>query len=161
MPTAPSFGRRWRAVIFVRPLISLFSRRQPDLLFNRLVVLDTNVLPDVLEDADIRDIDTSFQAGHHDCLEDSDLEDGDITIESKPEEQSEDEDDIVEEPASDGGGAPDADGTTNATSASAPSPSPADESKDVAKDVEAETQEDRNENPVAESVRPPRFEFLL
>ncbi|KAM5532555.1 hypothetical protein V8D89_013761 [Ganoderma adspersum] len=119
------------------------------------LLLDTDVLPDVLEDADIRDIDASFQAGHHDYLEDSDLEDGDITIESKPEpeEQSEDEDDVVEEPASDSVGAPDADGTTNAASASAPSPPLADESKEVAKDAEAGTQEDRDEASVTESTK--------
>ncbi|PIL34170.1 hypothetical protein GSI_03881 [Ganoderma sinense ZZ0214-1] len=114
------------------------------------LLLDTDVLPDVLEDADIRDIDASFQAGHHDYLEDSDLEDGDISIELEPEpkleEHSDGENDDDEESASESAEAPpDADGTTNPaiTSASNQLQSTEDGSKDVDEAAEAGTQEDR------------------
>ena len=79
--------------------------------------MDTAVLPDVLEDADLRDIDVAFQDGYHDYCEDSDLEEGDITTELKCEfeEQSDEleEDDIVEEPAVDGTKGSDADDVTS------------------------------------------------
>lgn len=120
-------------------------------------VLDTNVLPDVLEDADIRDIDASFQTGHHEYLEDSDFEDGEIVLGPDSEEQSEAEDDTVEETVIDSADTPDANETTN------PAPAPASESdslgrgegsKGATEALNVETAEDGDET--ANVVRSPR-----
>lgn len=110
------------------------------------------MLPDILEDADLRNIDASFQAGHHDYPEDSDLEDGEITIvESKSDckAQSDDEDDIIGQSSVDGAKAVDSNEIPNPATAS-DSTHLATEGglQEVPEIREGETHEDRDETSV-------------